>query len=300
MARKCWAVCAIALCAIGMSSVPTAAGAENDRPALVTFAAPASTVVESPNGGFDVTMDELSPLAAYSHTPRLIHSGERVPVDFATPLADREGIDAILLRPDAPRSENELLVELTDTHVTPEGGFTAHATPVNNADDPLLGRAAKGVDQRLDEAPAPLQVTVPDSKGEMADVVPAPQAKGIVDTDYEVVSQNIFNYTPLPQKLVYTPGSGNCVKDFTTRQTEGFTHNWITLRGFTVDSKVGCWFELSKASYTVTVGDKTLSLDVEQESVTNSNFKVTRCDGAGLICKGSSGYHEFTINIFTA
>jgi hypothetical protein len=293
--------CAIAVCAIAMTATPTAAAAENERPALVTFAASASTVAESPNGGFDITMGELSPLAAYSESPRLVHSGDRIPVDYATPLADREGIDAILLRPDAPRSENELLVELTDTHVTADGGFTAHATPVKTADEPLLERAAKGVDERLDEAPAFMQVTVADPEGEMADVVPAPRATGVVDTDYEVVSNNIFNFTPLPQKLVYTPnGGGTCVKDFTTRHTEDFTDNWITLRGFTVDSKFGCWFEVSKASYTVSVGDKTLNLDVEQESVTNSNFKVTRCDGAGLICKGSSGFHQFTINIFTA
>jgi hypothetical protein len=103
----------------------------------------------------------------------------------------------------------------------------------------------------------------------------------------------------LPDRLVYSPiGSGTCVKEFKTRQTDGFTDNWITLRGFTVDSSFECWFQPSKASYTVTVGDRSLTLDVEQESVTNSNFKVTRCDGAGLICKGSNGFKQWTINIF--
>jgi hypothetical protein len=46
------------------------------------------------------------------------------------------------------------------------------------------------------------------------------------------------------------------------------------------------------------VGDKTLSLEVEQESVTTSNFKVNRCNGAGLVCKGSNGFKHWTINVF--
>jgi hypothetical protein len=41
-----------------------------------------------------------------------------------------------------------------------------------------------------------------------------------------------------------------------------------------------------------------LNLEIEQESVTSSNFKVNRCDGVGLVCAGSSGFHAFTINIF--
>jgi len=56
-------------------------------------------------------------------------------------------------------------VELTDTTLTPEGRFTAHATVVEDADDALLGRAAKGVDRRLGEAAEPLQLTVPDPEG---------------------------------------------------------------------------------------------------------------------------------------
>lgn len=192
-----------------------------------------------------------------------------------------------------------MLVRLTDTEVTPEGAFTAHATTVERADEPLLGRAAHGIDRQLDDAPAPLQVTLPDPKGEMGDVIP--QSSQVIDTDYEVTSNNIFSgFNPLPQRLVYTPGSGTCVKEFKTRQTEDFTDNWITLRAFTVDSSFDCWFQTSKASYTVTIGDKTLNLEVEQESVTSSNFKVNRCDGAGLICAGSSGFHTFTINIFNS
>ena len=295
-------VSAIAAVAILAGALPASAGGygREQRPALVTFGGPTATVVESPDGGFEITMDEVFPFAAYSYVPRPLRSGARVPVDFATALVDREGIEALLLRPDAERSEDALLVELTNTSLTPEGRFTAHATVVDEADDPLLGRAASGVDRRLGDAPEPLWVRVADPEGEMGDVVPAPRGIQVADTDYDVVSNNIFGYTPLPDRLVYTPvaGSDTCVKEFKTRQTDDFTDNWIILRGFTVDSSFACWFQPSKASYTVTVGDRTLNLEVEQESVTNSNFKVNRCDGAGLVCKGSNGVKQFTINIF--
>lgn len=297
MSRKTWLVSLGVL--VVAAAIPAVAGAQSqsEPPGLVTFAAPEATVVESADGGFDITMTDVSPLAAYSTRPQIVHAGTRVPVDYATPFMEREGTEAILARPEAPKSEDMLLVTLTDTEITPDGDFTAHATVLKDADAPLLERAARGVDEALDDAPAPLQVTLPDPDGEMGDVMP--KSTGVVDTDYEVVSHNIFNYTPLPQKLVYTPvGSGNCIKEFKTRQTEDFTDNWITLRGFTVDSKFGCWWELSKAAYTVTLGDKTLNLEVEQDSVTNSNFRVVRCDGAGFVCKGSTDYHAFTINIF--
>jgi hypothetical protein len=297
--RRHWIVCLVSAAAIVMASLPAGAGriSRPDAPRLLTVAGPDATVVASPQGGFDVTVPDLYPLAGYSASPQATGTGVRVPFGFATELLDREGVSALLRRPGAPRSEDAMLVKLTDTTVTPDGRYTAHAAVTNQAGDPLLGRAARGVDRRLGAGAKPLEITLPDPNGEMADVMPA--RIQVVDSDYEVTSNNIFNFTPLPNKLVYEPsGGGTCVKEFKRRSTEDFTDNWIHLRGFTVNSDFECWFQVSKASYTVTVGDRTLNLDVEQESVTNSNFKVTRCDGAGLICKGSNGFHEFTINIF--
>ena len=299
MTRSRWMLGAIVAAALVAGALPAAAGGygEPERPGLVTFGGAAGTVVESPDGGFDVTVDGVYPLAGYSHS-RAIRSGARVPVDFATPLVNREGVEALLIRPDAPSSEDALRVELTDTSLTPEGRFSAHATIDEKTDSALLGRAAKGADRRLGSGSEPLLVRVADPEGDMSDIVPARSVQGTFK-EYEVNSNNIFNFTPLPNKLVYTPvGDGTCIKEFKTRQTEDFTDNWIILRGFTVDDRVVCWPQLAKAAYTVTVGDQTLSLEVEQESITSDNFKVSRCDGAGLICKGSTGAKEFTINIF--
>jgi hypothetical protein len=306
-----WFVAALAATTIVVGVLPAAAGAGDPtgRPALLTVAAPSATLVESPAGGFDLTIDQLYPLATYSNVARPVRSGARLPFDFGTALLDRDGVQALLRRPDAPDSEDALLVELTDTGLTPEGRFTAHASVVTDAQDALLGRAAKGLDRRLGDAPGLFLLTVADSKGEMGDVVPRARGIQVVDTDYDVVSNNIFNYTPLPRKLTYTPGSGTCVKNFVTRQTQEdpddpggptFTDSWISLRGFTVDSTFECWFQTSKASYTVNLDNQTLSLEVEQESVTNSNFKVNSCSGAGFICKGSNGFKQWTINIFKA
>jgi hypothetical protein len=295
-----WMSCGVLAVLLVVAAMPATAGAGEERPGLVSFGGAAATVVESPDGGFDVTIDRLYPLASYSHRPRVVRSGARLPFDSAAPLIDREGIEALLLRPDAPDSEDAVLVELTDTQVTPDGRFTAHASTLKKADDSLLDRGAKGVDERLDEAPAPLQVTVADSEGEMSDVVPAvSRAQQVVDTDYEVTTNNIFTYTPLPKTLIYNPSNGTCVKDFVKRQTSDFTDNWITLRGFTVDSSFDCWFQPSKASYAVTIGDASFNVEIEQEAITSSNFKVNYCNAsAGYFCKGSNGLKSVTLNLF--
>jgi hypothetical protein len=296
---------AIAVLGAGLVTVaPAGAGQNADAaPGLVRIAGPDATVVPAPDGGFTVTMPELYPFAEY--TGRRLGRGERVPAEWAAPLAEREETTAVLRRPDAPDDADILLVELTDTEMTDAGGFTAHAAPVDDADDPLLPRVARGDDDALDPAPAPLELVLPDPDGEMRDTMPPPRSSSGggsgsgsgQDFNYEVISNNIFNFTPLPNSLVYEPQSSNCLREFVRRQTSEFTDSWITLRGFTVESEGWCWFQASEASYTVKLDDMSLNLTVKQD-YPSSDFNVTRCDGTGFVCHGTKGYKTFTINIF--
>ena len=302
MVRSRWTVSAIAAAAILAGALPASAGGygREQRPALVTFGGPTATVVESPDGGFDDHDGRGVPVRRLLVRAAPAPLGARVPVDFATALVDREGIEALLLRPDAERSEDALLVELTDTTLTPEGRFTAHATVVDEADDPLArprrerGRPAVGrrAGAALGEG----------GRSRGRDGRRRARTAGDPGRRHRLrgrLEQHLRLHPVARQARVHADqGAGRASRSSrpgrpTTSPTTG---SRCAASPSTAASSAGS--SLRRPPTPSRSATARLNLDVEQESVTNSNFKVTRCDGAGLVCKGSNGFKQLTINIF--
>jgi hypothetical protein len=266
----------------------------NGDPAVLTFAAPqASFVPTGTSGQFRISVPDVFPNAGYSERPR--RRGIRVPFPWGLPLVDSEGIEALIRLPERAKGQDAVAVELTETTYSDEAGYSTLATVIDDFENPLLGRMARGLDASLPASAEHTEISLPDPDGGMEDVV---RSAARTQSSDSVIGNTIF--TPsIPGLVRVIPTGSRCAKDQRALTWDGFNDNWVTWPAFTVDTSAGCFFEESDAEWDIVGDGFNLHFRVAQK-YPSREFTVTSCSGSLGSCAGSNGDNQFTINVFRA